>query len=126
MTSTWLSKSQNICSGCVNVHVVKNITIKTIYFFHTNNVYLKKNSLTNISKQVFSLSAPTHPVKLMLNIKRPTTMKIRAGSRAMLVSLDTFWNTSFSAHAQSPMISNTNPTNCKRKQFRRKISKYFS
>uniref|UniRef100_A0A0B6YHD7 Uncharacterized protein n=1 Tax=Arion vulgaris TaxID=1028688 RepID=A0A0B6YHD7_9EUPU len=60
-------------------------------------------------RHVFSLSAPMQPVKLMLNMDIPTTINRRAGSRAIFVSLVTFWYTSFSAQAQSPIASNMKP-----------------
>uniref|UniRef100_A0A0B7AFI6 Uncharacterized protein n=1 Tax=Arion vulgaris TaxID=1028688 RepID=A0A0B7AFI6_9EUPU len=65
--------------------------------------------MKNISRHVFSLRAPTQPVKLMKNMDVPTTIKRRAGSSAMLVSLLTFWNTSFSDHAHSPIAISMRP-----------------
>ena len=59
---------------------------------------------------MFSLRAPTQPKKLRMNMDMPTTMKSRAGSRVMLVSLLMFWNMSFSDQAHSPMASMMRPT----------------
>ena len=72
-----------------------------------NPSWMKNTTPTNTLKirrrKVFSLRAPTHPVKPMMNMTAPTIIKMRAGSNGMLVSWPIFWNISFSDHAQSPI-----------------------
>lgn len=62
-------------------------------------------------RQVFSRSAPTQPVKPMMNVIDPAHMRINAGSRAIWLLFARFRNISFSFHAQTPTASIHNPAN---------------
>ena len=57
--------------------------------------------LTNINRHVFSLSAPTHPEKPMMNIMAPTIMNMSPGStkNSVCVRVPMFWNICFSYQA---------------------------
>lgn len=50
---------------------------------HTKGVVTQKSRtwLTNLSRKVFSLSAPMQPAKPRMNITPPTTMKSHTGSK---------------------------------------------
>lgn len=85
---------------------------------------LVTSELTNIRRQVFSLSAPTHPAKPMINITVPTMMKMRPGSTKNVVNCPILWNISFSTHAHSPIPRIPNPKSyIRRKQARELRSK---
>ena len=59
---------------------------------------------------VFSLRAPTQPVKPMTKVMAPAQMKMKAGSSAMLVSLLRLLKVSFSDQAQIPIASTPSPS----------------
>ena len=79
------------------------------------------------SSAVFSLRAPTHPVKPKQSLKdflrfpnfspmtkviAPAHMKMNAGSKAMFVNFDRLLNVSFSIQAQMPIARTPSPNNC--------------
>ena len=68
--------------------------------------------LTHASRHVFSLRAPTHPVKPMMKVMAPATMRINAGSRATLVNLLKLLNVSFSVQAHIPTAVIPSPVSC--------------
>ena len=57
--------------------------------------------LTNIKRHVFSLSAPTHPEKPIMNIMAPTIINMSPGStkNSVCVRVPMFWNICFSYQA---------------------------
>lgn len=69
-------------------------------------ISISSSSAKNIAyaarRHVFSRSAPTHPVKPMINVTVPTRMRINAGSSATFVRRDRLLKVSFSVHAQTP------------------------
>ena len=69
-------------------------------------------SLTAASRHEFSLRAPTHPVKPMMNVMAPATMRMKAGSSAMFVSLLRLLKVSFSVQAQMPTAMIPSPVSC--------------
>ena len=48
----------------------------------------------------------------MTKVMAPAQMKMNAGSRAMLVSLERLLKVSFSVHAQIPIASTPSPSSC--------------
>merc|ERR1719414_2058884 len=61
------------------------------------------------SSAVFSRSAPTHPVNPMTKVMAPAQMKMKAGSRVMLVMSERLWKVFFSVHAHTPIASMLSP-----------------
>ena len=71
--------------------------------------------LTAERRQVFSLRAPTHPVKPIMKVIAPATIRMKAGSRATFVSLCRLEKVSFSVHAQMPTAIIPSPVSYKTK-----------
>jgi hypothetical protein len=91
------------------LHTATKKEINQTHFTHDKK---KLKKLTAASRQVFSLRAPTQPVKPMMKVMAPATMRINAGSKATLVNLLKLLNVSFSVHAHIPTAVIPSPVSC--------------
>jgi len=73
--------------------------------------------LTKRRSFVFSLRAPTQPVKPMINMTPPIMMNTMAGSRATFVRRPIFVNVSFSVQAHKPMPHTAMPISWNTKKY---------
>lgn len=72
---------------------------------------IPRNTEKNLSRNVFSRSAPMHPAKPRMNITPPTTMKSQTGSRPPRSVIDEMFDrTPFSLHAHSPIPTKAMPS----------------
>ena len=78
-----------LLSGCDDLSQPSESTHSTQTWFHLVHFHFSlslscsplSEGLTNLSRKVFSRSAPMHPAKPRINITPPTTMKSQTGSR---------------------------------------------
>lgn len=96
-----ISISKSITRNNEYWNIEKNY-FKTGNYWQTFLDFKNSQNLTAASKHVFSRSAPTQPVKPMINVIVPLQIKINAGSNAIVVILEILLNTSFSVQAQNP------------------------